>query len=397
MLTKHPKKRPKSQKWVYSRCKAMKTLPLRKTLSGLLLLALLAWASTKVPWDTTWQVLRRFPPGTLAALLALNLLILWLFVLRWWWLLRVAGFPVSWGRLMTYRLAGFSVSYFTPGSQFGGEPLQVFALYRNAGVPLAQATASVALDKLFELVGNFGFLLVGALALSRLGLFDPTARGGLMVGAAGWTALAGGYLVFVCRGASPLSRWSARLPFLARLTRGLAQTEAAAQNICRRRRVVFWGLVFSLPIWLALMTEYALMTSGLGLALSLPQTLVLMTVARLAFLLPLLPGGLGALEAGLVLAGKPLGYTPALGLALALVIRFRDVTIGSVGLFLAHRIGFQAIQSFSSSSANPTEVLHGNSGSTNGLRTHSHPRGDVSTLPLPQQQGRQGTSGAGDG
>ncbi len=375
----------------------MKTLTLRKTLSSLLLLALLAWAATNVPWAATWQVLRQFPPGTLASLVALNLLILWLFVLRWWWLLRVAGFPVSWGRLMAYRLAGFSVSYFTPGSQFGGEPLQVFALYRNAGVPLAQATASVALDKLLEMVGNFGFLLVGALALSRLGLFDPAARGGLVLGAAGWTALAAGYLVFVCRGASPLSRWSARLPFLARLTQGLAQTEAAAQNICRRRRVVFWGLVLSLPVWAALVAEYALMTHGLGMALSLSQTLVLMTAARLAFLLPLLPGGLGALEAGLVLAGKALGYAPPLGLALALVIRFRDVTVGGVGLFLAHRIGLQAVQSIPFLSTNQTEVPHGSSGSTNGLRTHSHPRRHISTLSLPQQQGRQGTSGVGDG
>lgn len=369
---------------------------LRNALINLLLLGLLAWAATKVPWAATWAVVRRFPVGVLVALLALNLLILWLFVLRWGWLLRVAGAPVAWRQLVAYRLAGFSVSYFTPGSQFGGEPLQVFALHRHAGVPLALATASVALDKLLELLGNFGFLLLGALALSRLGLFDASARAGLLLGAGAAMALAGGYLALVCRGASPLSRWSAWLPWLARLTHGLAHTEAAAASLCRHRRVVLWGLLLSLPVWLALVAEYALLTTGLGMALSLPQILILMTVARLAFLLPLLPGGLGALEAGLMLAGKPLGYDPPLGLALALVIRLRDILIGGTGLLLVRQIGLQdpaPRPSFHPS----TEVLHGRSSTTHGLRPHPHPRGDLSTLPLSQQQGHQRAPGPGDG
>ncbi len=314
-----------------------------KALSWLLLLALLGWAVRKVPWTATWQALRRFPIGTLAALLALNLLILWLFALRWWWLLRLASHPVPWQRLTAYRLAAFSVSYFTPGTQFGGEPLQVLALKQREGVPVAQATASVALDKLLELVGNFGFLLLGALALFGVGLVGPSARWGLLTGAAAMAGGAAGYLVLVCRGAAPLTRLASRLPRLERLTHGLAQTEAAAQDICRRQGVIVWGLALSLPVWAALIAEYALMTRGLGIALTLPQILVLMTAARLAFLLPLLPGGLGVLEAGLMFTIGALGYDPAHGLALALLIRLRDLAVGAAGLFFAHRLGVQAL------------------------------------------------------
>jgi len=55
--------------------------------------------------------------------------------------------------------------------------------------------------------------------------------------------------------------------------------------------------------------------------------------ARLAILLPF-PGGLGALEASQVIVLSGLGYTPAQGAALALLIRARDLVFGGAGLLL---------------------------------------------------------------
>ncbi len=326
-----------------------------RVLAWLVFLAALVWVGRKVPWQATWDALRRFPPGTLLALLALNVVILWLFALRWWWLLRVAGHPVAWGRLTAYRLAAFSVSYFTPGSQFGGEPLQVWALWRRDHIPPATALASVGLDKLLELVGNFGFLLLGAAALAHLGLLSAATRRSLPLAAGGLALLAVAYLTLVCRGMGPLRRLSPRLPrFLRRAAHHGAAAEATAANLCRRQPLLaLVGLALALPTWVALWGEYALMTHGLGMHLSLTQTLVLMTAARLAFLLPLLPGGLGALEAGLVLTVGALGYGPSHGLALALVIRLRDLIVGAAGLFIAHRLGVQTLSTTAPLSLTP--------------------------------------------
>jgi uncharacterized membrane protein YbhN (UPF0104 family) len=56
--------------------------------------------------------------------------------------------------------------------------------------------------------------------------------------------------------------------------------------------------------------------------------------ARLALLLPL-PAAVGALEASQIAAMSLLGFSPATGATLALLIRLRDVTLGIVGLGLA--------------------------------------------------------------
>jgi len=48
-----------------------------------------------------------------------------------------------------------------------------------------------------------------------------------------------------------------------------------------------------------------------------------------------MPGGLGALEASQALALGALGFGPAAGLSLALLIRARDLSFGALGLLLA--------------------------------------------------------------
>ena len=72
----------------------------------------------------------------------------------------------------------------------------------------------------------------------------------------------------------------------------------------------------------------------LGLTLSGVNVIIIMTAARFAFLTPI-PGGLGALEASQVFILKLLGYSPSIGLSACIIIRIRDLLVGSLGLWLA--------------------------------------------------------------
>ena len=81
-----------------------------------------------------------------------------------------------------------------------------------------------------------------------------------------------------------------------------------------------------------MIAEFYTMASFLGVSLSLAQLIALLTAARVAFLLPL-PGGLGTLEASQVWALELMGFNPAVGLGLSLLIRLRDVSLGLLGLW----------------------------------------------------------------
>lgn len=313
----------------------------------LLAIGLLAWALREIHPADVLSALGRFQAWQWLALALLNLAILLNTSLRWYWLVRAQGYRVGFWRIFRYRLAGFAVSYFTPGPQFGGEPLQVLALTRNHGLDAASAVASVSLDRLFDLLINLLYLLFGVVLILTGGLFGAATNLPLLPVVLGLLVVPAGHLLALVSGFFPLTALARRL-FLPWRQRPAIQTalqivydsETRIALFCHRQPLALlvtillamlnWGIA-SLEMWLAL--------RFLGLALDFPQAIAVLTLSRLAFLAPS-PGGLGAVEAALVFSIAALGYPPAFGASLALLIRVRDVLIGGLGLvWLASGLG----------------------------------------------------------
>ena len=306
-------------------------------------LALLAWALRHISWPDLWAILRGLTLGQLALLLLLNLLILLTLTARWRAFVVTLPQRIPFLTLFQARLAAFAVSYFTPGPQFGGEPLQVLGL-RMHGTPTSAATATVALDKLVELLTNFTVLGLGVMALWAVGLGDARGRTLASVLAAALLALPLLYLLLLWRRRHPfavLFRWLAARRTAGRLKRGLgvlAESEALAGELARTRPdVLLRALAWAGAGWVLMLLEFGLSARFLGAALSPAATLAALAAARVAFLLPL-PGGLGALSSSLVLVFSAMGYDPNAALALTLYIRARDVLLGLAGAVLAGRL-----------------------------------------------------------
>jgi glycosyltransferase 2 family protein len=315
-----------------------------------LVVPLALWlALRQVDWAAAWQALARLRLWQVGALALINLAIVLLLSSRWWLILRGQGFRVPFLALCGYRLAAFPVSYFTPGAQFGGEPLQVYFLHRRHGLSSASALASVTLDKLFEILVNLGFLALGLLWLLDRGLpgtrlmeawAENSARSSiLLVGLLGSVLLA--YLAVLRAGHFPLRRLSTWVsaaagtrPLIVRIGVLLSTSERHLAGLLRQNPGLILGLsLLSGLIWVLIVFEYWLTLQFLGLNFDLFQTIAALTAARLAFLTPL-PGGAGVLEAGQSFALQALGASAALGISLSLVIRARDFLFAAVGLAL---------------------------------------------------------------
>jgi uncharacterized protein (TIRG00374 family) len=326
----------------------LKLLPQLGRYAWLLALPLLWWAVRDVsPWEV-WRAVQNLSAFQVLALIFLNAGILGLLSYRWWLLLRTLGHELPFLELLKYRLAAFGVSYFTPGPQFGGEPLQVYAARWRHQVPISSAVASVSLDKLLELLVNFTFLAAGtgivleAAQLGHQSQFPILPGVGVPITAILVAALA--YVLALKAGRRPLSMLSGffvRLPQTARWHRVIQEATAAEEQVAciarRKTSVLAQALLLSALAWGAMMGEYWLALRFLGLRLDLVQTMSLLIVVRLAFLSPS-PGGLGILEAGQVLAMSSLGLDPAMGIGISLLIRARDVVLGLAGLWLGAEI-----------------------------------------------------------
>lgn len=291
-------------------------------------------------------ILRQLRGDRIMTLAGVNALIFLLISSRWWLILRGLGQTLPLVRLIGYRLAGFGVTYFTPGPQLGGEPLQVYLLSRREGIPAATAAASVAVDKLLELIFNFSFLLLGVFVILNSGPTQGLGGQVLLIPLVGLLILPAGYLLALHQRRSPVAgflAWlSRRFPatyFWKSCALGARSTEQQVTWFSRDQQgTLYLAAGLSGFIWVLMVVEFALMLRFLGADLNLPAVLTALIAARLAFLLPF-PAGLGSLEAGQVLAMSSLGLNPALGLRLALLIRARDVFLGGLGLWLGGVLG----------------------------------------------------------
>jgi len=283
-------------------------------------------------------VLQQLQVGEVFLLLLVNIAIVLLFSGRWWLILRVIGYSVSYPILSLYRLAGFSVSYLTPGPQFGGEPVLVFLLNRLQSVPIKSATSSVLLDKLLELLANFSFLAVGLYTALNAGLVGNIVQAHwLLIAILGaplvyLIALGRGYFIFsILLGSLVRLKWMRRLSIIAGW---IAEAEHEAGEIIQKNPgVIFQSYWVSMLVWVLMLGEYWLTLHFLGLSLDYTETIVVLSFVRLAFLSPV-PGGLGLVEAGQIYALQLFGYPAAAGLGVALIIRARDSLLAGSGLWV---------------------------------------------------------------
>jgi len=320
-----------------------------KPLAWLVSIALVAYVFAITPFEDIVEIIARLSITQIGLLVMLNLGIITLFGLRWWWLLRSQGHRLPYLAIMRYRLAAFGVSYFTPGPQFGGEPLQVYYLQKYHRLPAADALTSLSLDKLFELMANFTFLALGIVYVVAGGYLDFRNSLSMLALIFILAGLPWGYLILLYFGIRPISGlnkgisayWSDKTK-LQRVTNTIEKSETQMARFCQSNIYTMVALMLlSGLVWLALVFEYWLALNFLGAHLSFGNTLVFITAARLAFLTPL-PGGLGSLEISQVLAAGALGLGSEIGASIGLLIRLRDISFGLVGLLwggiLTHRI-----------------------------------------------------------
>jgi hypothetical protein len=298
------------------------------------------WSLRSFSADDIWATLNNLSLGSVLVLLAINAIVLISFSSRWWLILRAQGHKLSYWSLAGYRLAGFGITYFTPGPQLGGEPLQVYLLSRREKIPTTTAMASVTLDKMLELLANFTFLLVGITTILVSGKLGDDSNYLFLLLPAGLLFLPASYLVALWRGKQPgtavlcrLAQRYASSPQLARWSVALGNIEEEARRFIREHPgTILACILISTLIWILLVVEFGLAVRFLGLRLGVSEVIIVLTAARLAFLLPI-PAGIGTLETGQMLAMGLIGASPVIGISLSLLIRVRDAALGGLGLW----------------------------------------------------------------
>lgn len=260
-----------------------------------------------------------------AAVCGIHLVLMAVMGIAWGVLVPGTRFWVPvWGRLV--RDSG---SELLPLSQIGGYVLGARAV-TLAGVDGTTATASTIVDVTLEL---FGQLAYTALGLSSLIYVEPDAAIAtpIAIGLAAAALLAAAFLIVQRRGFDLFDRFARVLGrgWADKTAAGAAALHGALAAIYRRRRRVFSSFALHLACWIASTVEVwvALRLAGAPLVFAKVQVIesLLYAARSVAFAVP---NAVGVQEGIYILLGASFGLTPEMALALSLLKRARDLTIG---------------------------------------------------------------------
>jgi uncharacterized protein (TIRG00374 family) len=238
--------------------------------------------------------------------------------------------------LLGARLAGEAFNLTTPTASVGGEAVKAWLV--RPWAPLAEGLPSVIVAKTTIVIGQALFVVVGLVAARTALASDSLVIHGMEWLLVVQVVAVGGFVVVQAGGAlSGSTRWLERIGWLSdRRREPLAQINDELAHFYRREpRRLTLSIVFHFLAWLIGALEPWLILRWMGLPVSLAEAAAIEAFSTgIRFAAFLVPGYLGALEAGHMAIFVALGLGGPAGLSFTLIRRVREAAWTGLG-FLA--------------------------------------------------------------
>ena len=250
--------------------------------------------------------------------------------LRWLYYLKILKVSVPLLTNAAIFAAGLSMTI-SPGKL--GEVLKSVFVRQASGAPVARTAPAVVAERATDGTGMVAWGFLGAFAL---GLGSGTMVLFLAVAALGIAVLRSKRLSLLAE------RALLKLPLLNRLAPHLGDFHASSNELLAARPLVVGTLISFLSWGLECLAVY-LCAVGLGTGMPFLLVVFVFAVSSLIGVLSMLPGGIGAVEAGLygqfvTVAGLPAGLAAALTVMIRLATLWFATVVGIVGLFVVRAI-----------------------------------------------------------
>ncbi len=248
---------------------------------------------------------------------------------RWVYYLRLLEVRVPTGQNIAIFTAGLSMTI-SPGKL--GEVLKSVFLKDTVGASVARTAPAVVAERVTDGTGMLAWGVIGALAFN-FGL------GGLLVSLAITVV---GVAVLRSKRLSLLAERALRkLPLLYRLAPHLGDFQGASNELLATRPLIV-GTIISFFSWGVEILGVYLCVLGMGVGTPFFMVVFIFAVSSIGGALSMLPGGIGAAEAGMAgmfraVAGLPGGLSVALTLVIRLATLWFATLVGLVGLLVVRR------------------------------------------------------------
>ncbi|HKN69103.1 MAG TPA: lysylphosphatidylglycerol synthase transmembrane domain-containing protein [Gemmatimonadaceae bacterium] len=299
------------------------------------IIAMLVVFATKVNWHSTWAAIRQSSISILIAAALVNLLSLALKGVRWWIFLRPIGANSLWLALRA-TFAGAGLNNVLVANS--GEAARVIFVSRASHITSAKVLATLALERLFELIG---YVVMLALAVSLLPLPSALERTRPFA----WLALLliAVMLVYLVRRPEGIEQaaTATEVGWRAKTRRYMRRFMHAIAGISTGPRFSA-ALALSVAIWALQVATYALTAAAAHFPLPLVGTVAAILAVNIGFAIRATPGNVGVFQMMYAATTTAFGYDENTALAVAFLIQTQQILpVTILGIALAPEFIFQ--------------------------------------------------------
>lgn len=292
-----------------------------------------------------------------------------LYTLRWQILNKIAGMDVSIKELLPMVLVGLAVNNITPSGRGGGEPVRAYLLYKeNKGYEFDETLATVVADRALD---TFPFVLLAAITIASMALFFDFDVWLLVIMVVSVIVIIAVLivLIYMCINldfGKRVDNWIIGLVrrFYKKNSEDLENSiheailgfQGTMRMLISNKRGLVYTLTLSFVIWISEILRVYLVFLAFGANVNPIIVGEVFIVACLVGMIPLLPGGLGAVDGLMILFYSAAGVSSSVSAAATVIERLISFWMATIlGMVILPYYGSSVLDKISFSSS-PDEI-----------------------------------------
>ena len=256
-----------------------------------------------------------------------------LYTLRWQIINKTANIDLGIRKLLPMVLVSLAVNNITPSGRGGGEPVRAYLLAKEGNYKFEDTFATVIADRALD---TFPFVILSILTIIAIILtfsLDMALIVFLVLCVAGITALVI-LLLYICVNQSfgvKLTKWIIKiarrfyknytLDTEKRIVEAVVTFQSRMNALMRDKDILYYALPLSFVIWIFEILRVYAVFLAFGARVSPIVIGEVFIIASLVGMIPLLPGGLGAVDGMMILFYSGAGITASISAAATVVER----------------------------------------------------------------------------
>jgi uncharacterized protein (TIRG00374 family) len=298
-------------------------------------LPLFGYTLSTIKFNRVWDIVSRIQPAYLGVYFLLSIFGLIILTVIWLLFLRSQkDFSISPVKLFNYRMAGYAISYLTPGPRVGGEATRGSLISRDTPLSTKEGTLAGFMEDFCLLISGLIFdtaaVIAAFMILPENWLIQTTLSGLIIIGAI--IAIIW-YFFVISSGTQKIINWLAVQMDQPEYIKSNNETSETRQYLKNNTDTLAVGSGLGLVQKIMIVFQIYFLLIGLQTPVTLLEAAFLAAALDIAYAIPTYMG-LGALEAGQtgllrLIVGRS---SEGAGVLTAFITRIRDIIFSGYGL-----------------------------------------------------------------